>query len=235
MNILKAINYEDLSSKAGTIVSAQVLKKPDSVLGFATGSTPLGLYDKLVKAYETGLVDFSHINSFNLDEYIGLSKENEQSYNYFMHKNLFNKINIPAENVNIPDGLSEDLGVEVNNYERKIEGAGGIDLQILGIGHNGHIGFNEPDKFFTRRTGVVQLTESTIAANSRFFNHKDDVPKYAISMGIETIMNTRSILILISGKDKSEIMNKMINSPITPEVPASVLQLHKDVTLIYCD
>lgn len=232
MKIIIAKNKEEFDKIAADIVSQQLKDKPDSVLGLATGSTPLGLYAQLVERYNKGEIDFSKVKTFNLDEYKGLAKTHPQSYYFFMFKNLFSKINIEPENINIPNGEVEDSAKECEEYEKKIKAAGGIDLQILGIGHNGHIGFNEPGTPFESTTSLIDLDQRTIEANSRFFDSIDEVPRQAISMGIKTIMQARKIVLMISGKDKAEIAVKAIKGPITTEVPASVLQLHPFVTVL---
>ncbi|MDM8299079.1 glucosamine-6-phosphate deaminase, partial [Enterocloster aldenensis] len=230
--IIKAKDYDDLSRKAANIISAQVLLKPDCVLGLATGSTPIGTYKQLIEWYEKGDLDFSAAKSVNLDEYRGLTKDNDQSYYYFMYNNLFKHININMENTNVPDGTEPDSEKECSRYENVIEAYGGVDLQLLGLGHNGHIGFNEPDKDFPRTTHCVDLTQSTIEANKRFFASVDDVPKQAYTMGIGTIMKARKILLVVSGADKAQILHDVLCGPVTPEVPASILQLHSDVIVV---
>ena len=232
MRIIKAKDYDDLSRKAANIISAQVLLKPDCVLGLATGSTPIGTYKQLIEWYEKGDLDFSAAKSVNLDEYRGLTKDNDQSYYYFMYNNLFKHININMENTNVPDGTEPDSEKECSRYENVIEAYGGVDLQLLGLGHNGHIGFNEPDKDFPRTTHCVDLTQSTIEANKRFFASVDDVPKQAYTMGIGTIMKARKILLVVSGADKAQILHDILCGPVTPEVPASILQLHSDVIVV---
>ena len=232
MRIIKAKDYDDLSRKAANIISAQVLLKPDCVLGLATGSTPIGTYKQLIEWYEKGDLDFSAAKSVNLDEYRGLTKDNDQSYYYFMYNNLFKHININMENTNVPDGTEPDSEKECFRYENVIEAYGGVDLQLLGLGHNGHIGFNEPDKDFPRTTHCVDLTQSTIEANKRFFASVDDVPKQAYTMGIGTIMKARKILLVVSGADKAQILHDVLCGPVTPEVPASILQLHSDVIVV---
>ena len=232
MRIIKAKDYDDLSRKAANIISAQVLLKPDCVLGLATGSTPIGTYKQLIEWYEKGDLDFSAAKSVNLDEYRGLTKDNDQSYYYFMYNNLFKHININMENTNVPDGTEPDSDKECSRYENVIEAYGGVDLQLLGLGHNGHIGFNEPDKDFPRTTHCVDLTQSTIEANKRFFASVDDVPKQAYTMGIGTIMKARKILLVVSGADKAQILHDVLCGPVTPEVPASILQLHSDVIVV---
>ena len=223
---------EEFDRTSADIVSQQIKEKPNSVLGFATGSTPLGLYAQLVERNKKGEVDFSQVTTFNLDEYKGLAKNHPQSYYYFMYENLFSKVNINQENVNLPNGEVADSAKECSDYEEKIRAAGGIDLQVLGIGHNGHIGFNEPGTPFDSITSLIDLDTRTIEANSRFFESADQVPRQALSMGIKTIMQARSIILMITGKDKAEIAAKALKGPITPEVPASVLQLHPFVTVV---
>ncbi|MBE6939125.1 MAG: glucosamine-6-phosphate deaminase [Ruminococcaceae bacterium] len=207
--------------------------KPNAVLGYATGSTPLGLYGELARLNAAGEVSFAEATTFNLDEYVGLEGTHDQSYRYFMNKNLFDKIDIKKENTNVPCGI-DMTNEKAAQYDKAIEAAGGIDLQLLGIGHNGHIGFNEPGTPFGSVTHVVDLTESTINANARFFESINDVPTQAVSMGIKTVMNARSIIFIALGADKAEIVKKMICGEVTPEVPASVLQLHPDVE-VYID
>lgn len=233
MNFIEAKSYADLSRKAANIISAQIILEPESVLGLATGSTPIGTYQNLVKGYQNGDLDFSRVRTINLDEYCGLSTDHEQSYRYFMNHHLFNHINIDRNNTNVPNGCAEDLQEECSRYEKLIASLGGIDLQLLGIGHNGHIAFNEPNSYFEKDTHVVELKESTIQANARFFNTIDEVPKKAISMGIQSIMRARKILLIANGSDKKDIVMKSVYGPITPEVPASILQLHPDCTVIY--
>jgi len=232
IRIYKAKDYEDMSRKAANIISAQVIMKPDCVLGLATGSTPIGLYKELVEGYEKGDLDFSEVKTVNLDEYKGLNRENDQSYYYFMHDNLFDHINIPEENTHLPNGMESDSEKECARYTKLIQSMGGVDLQLLGIGHNGHIGFNEPSESFDKEVHCVNLTQSTIEANKRFFASADDVPKQAYTMGIKTIMQAKKILIVANGEGKADIVRDAFFGPITPQVPASVLQLHNDVTLV---
>lgn len=232
MRILKATDYKDMSRKAANIISAQVIMKPDCVLGLATGSTPIGTYKQLIEWYNKGDLDFSQIHTANLDEYKGLPKDNDQSYYYFMYNNFFKDININMDNTNIPDGMEPDANKECARYTKVIQELGGVDLQLLGLGHNGHIGFNEPDDVFAKDTHCVNLTESTIEANKRFFANADDVPRQAYTMGIKTIMSAKKILLVVSGEDKAAILKEVLCGPITPRVPASVLQLHSDVTVV---
>ena len=226
MRIYEAEDYQDMSRKAANILAAQVILKPDCVLGLATGSSPVGTYDQLVEGYNRGDLDFSEVKTVNLDEYIGLDRGNDQSYYYFMHSHLFDRINIDPANTNVPDGMAEDIGAECERYEELIRSLGGVDIQLLGIGRNGHIGFNEPADAFDRMTHCVDLTESTIEANKRFFASADDVPRQAVSMGIGTIMKAKKILLIASGEDKADAVAKAFFGPVTPEVPPSILQLH---------
>lgn len=232
MKIYKAKDYKDMSRKAANIISAQVIMKPNCVLGLATGSTPIGTYDQLVEWYNKGDLDFSEVTTVNLDEYKGLPRTNDQSYYYFMHQHLFDRVNIDPERTNVPNGMEPDAEKECGRYEEMIRSLGGVDLQLLGLGHNGHIGFNEPGEAFEKETHCVDLTESTIEANKRFFASADDVPKQAYTMGIKTIMQAKKILIVVNGENKADIVERAFFGPVTPEVPASILQLHNDVTLV---
>lgn len=227
-----AKNYNDMSRKAANIISAKIIIKPESVLGLATGSTPLGTYQQLIEWYKKGDIDFSKAKVINLDEYKGLSKENEQSYAYFMKKNFFDHININLKNTYIPNGLEEDKEKECKRYDEIIKSLGKVDLQLLGIGTNGHIGFNEPNDFFQKGTHCVKLTDETISTNSRFFEDMNLVPKYAYSMGIQTIMSAKSILLIASGKAKANAIYETIYGNIRPSVPSTILQLHQNVTII---
>ena len=232
MKIYKAKDYKDMSRKAANIISAQVIMKPNCVLGLATGSTPIGTYDQLVEWYNKGDLDFSEVTTVNLDEYKGLPRTNDQSYYYFMHQHLFDRVNIDPERTNVPNGMEPDAEKECGRYEELIRSLGGVDLQLLGLGHNGHIGFNEPGEAFEKETHCVDLKESTIEANKRFFASADDVPKQAYTMGIKTIMQAKKILIVVNGENKADIVERAFFGPVTPEVPASILQLHNDVTLV---
>ena len=232
MKIYCGENYKEMSRKAANIISAQIITKSDCVLGLATGSTPIGTYDQLVEWYEKGDLDFSEVTSVNLDEYKGLSGENDQSYRYFMNKHLFDRVNIDKSRTFVPNGLEEDSQKACEEYNEIIHRLGGIDLQLLGLGHNGHIGFNEPGDAFEKESHCVNLTERTIEANKRFFEKESDVPRQAYTMGIKTIMQAKKVLVIVSGEDKADIVYKAFAGPITPEVPASVLQLHNDVTLV---
>ncbi len=232
MKIIKARDYEDMSRKAANIISAQIIMKPDCVLGLATGSTPIGMYKKLIERYEKGDLDFGDVGTVNLDEYRGLPRENEQSYYYFMHENLFDYVNINPERTHLPNGTAEDPAAECARYDEVIRSMGGVDLQLLGIGHNGHIGFNEPSDTFAKGTHCVSLTDCTIEANKRFFASADDVPRQAYSMGIQTIMLAKKILIIASGEEKADAVQKSFFGPITPQMPGSILQMHPDVVLV---
>jgi glucosamine-6-phosphate deaminase len=227
-------SYEDMSLKAARMLAAQVTLKSDSVLGLATGSTPEGMYKELVRMYENDEVDFSEVTTFNLDEYYQLPVENEQSYAYYMNKHLFSHININRDHVHIPNGISADIQKVCEDYDRGISDCHNMDIQILGIGNNGHIGFNEPDVHFEAGTHLVELDEDTIRANARFFDSADDVPRKAISMGIRNIMHSKKIVLMANGTKKAHILKEMLFGAVTPNVPASVLQLHNDVTII-CD
>ena len=232
MKILVCKNYDEMSKEAAKQLVSHIVINPNTVLGLATGSTPVGLYKELVRRYEENEVSFKDVTTFNLDEYIGISNDNEQSYHTFMNKNLFNHIDIKKENIHIPDGMVDDCEKHSREYDESIKKSGGIDVQILGIGNNAHIGFNEPSNVFSKGTGIVSLTESTINANSRFFESIDEVPKKAISMGIGSIFNAKKIILLASGKNKAEAIHKAVNGDIDPMVPASILQLHQNVLLI---
>ncbi len=232
MVIYKTKNYDEMSKKAANIIAAQIVSKPDSVLGLATGSTPIGTYKHLVEKYQNGDLDFSGITSVNLDEYKGLSPENDQSYRYFMNTNLFDHVNIDKSRTHVPNGLEPDSAKACAEYDQIVADCGGVDLQLLGLGHNGHIGFNEPGEIFENGTHCVNLTERTIEANTRFFASADEVPRQAYTMGIGTIMQAKKVLVVVSGKDKAPAVKAMINGPVTPEVPASILQFHKNVIVV---
>lgn len=232
MKLYRAKDYYDMSRKAANIISAQVIMKPNCVLGLATGSTPVGIYKQLIEWYNKGDLDFSRVKTANLDEYKGLTKDNDQSYYYFMRENLFRHVNINEANTNIPDGTETDAIREAARYEEAIKELGGIDLQLLGLGHNGHIGFNEPSDIFPKETHIVDLQESTIEANKRFFASIDQVPRQAYTMGIGTIMSAKKILLVVSGEDKAQILHDVIKGPVSPSVPASILQLHPDVIIV---
>lgn len=232
MRIIVEKDYHAMSKKAALMVASQITLKPNSNLGLATGGTPLAMYDKLIEMYREDEIDFSEVQSFNLDEYCGLKADHPNSYHYYMNDNFFKEINIKKENINIPNGDAEDFNKECRSYEESIKKAGGIDLQILGIGSNGHIGFNEPAESLNVATEVVDLTEETIEANSRYFESKEEVPKKAISMGMATILKAERIVLLASGKNKAEAIKKTISGKISTQEPASLLQTHPQTTII---
>jgi len=232
MQVIVSKNYEEMSKRAANLIQAQLTWQPKSVLGLATGSTPIGMYKALVDLYRAGNIDFSQVTTFNLDEYIGLGKSDPQSYYHFMQDNLFDHVNLIKDQSFIPDGLALDYGKECDRYEALIKAHGGIDLQILGIGHNGHIGFNEPNVEFEAKTHVVSLDDATIEANKRFFSSADAVPKQAISMGIKTIMKSKKIILMASGASKADIVSQLVKDEISPNVPASVLHLHDQVVIL---
>ena len=234
MNIIRAKDYQDMSRKAANIISAQIIMKPDCVLGLATGSTPVGTYRQLIEWYEKGDLDFSRVSTVNLDEYRGLTHIDPQSYYYFMQENLFDHVYIDKAATHVPDGTNPDAADACAKHEQIIKSLGGIDLQLLGLGNNGHIGFNEPGAAFEKETHLVDLAESTIRANARFFTSIDEVPKQAYTMGIRTIMQAKKILVVVSGEGKADIVSRAFFGPVTPEVPASILQMHPDVTVV-CD
>ena len=232
MRLIKAKDYQEASRQVANIISAQVILKPDSVLGLATGSSPIGAYQQLIEWYNKGDVDFSRVRSVNLDEYVGLAPSHEQSYAYFMHHNFFYHINIKPENVHLPDGLDPDAEGQGEKYDALIRSLGGVDLQLLGIGRDGHIGFNEPCGEFVKGTHCVELTQDTREANARFFGSIDLVPKTAYTMGILDIMQARRVLMIASGSSKAAILKDAFWGPVTPQIPASILQLHPDFTLV---
>ena len=232
MKIYVTEDYQSMSRKAANILSAQVILNPTCVLGLATGSSPVGMYKQLIEWYKRGDVDFSEVRTVNLDEYVGLAPDHDQSYRYFMQSNFFDHINIKPENTNLPNGQAADLAAECKRYNQVIHSQGGIDRQLLGMGHNGHIGFNEPGDTFDLETHVVDLTERTIEANARFFATPNEVPRQALTMGIKTIMQARRILVVVSGEDKADAVKAALTGPVTPKVPASILQLHPNVMLV---
>ncbi|MCI8538572.1 MAG: glucosamine-6-phosphate deaminase [Oscillospiraceae bacterium] len=232
MNIISVKDYDALGVQAAKLIAAQVIQKPDCVLGLATGSSPISTYQALIEWYNKGLLDFSKVRTVNLDEYRGLQPTHDQSYAYFMRDNLFDHINIDKANTNIPDGTNPDAEAEAARYEAVIAGLGGIDLQLLGLGFNGHIGFNEPAPEFPVTTHCVDLTDSTIQANKRFFASAGDVPRQAYTMGIRAIMQARRVVMVVSGGGKAGIIKEAFTGPVTPQVPASILQLHPNFTLV---
>ena len=232
MKIIRAKDYKDMSRKAANIISAQVIMKPNCVLGLATGGTPVGAYAQLVEWYNKGDLDFSEVTTVNLDEYRGLPKEHPESYWSFMHKNLFDHVNIRPEAVHLPDGTNPDAADACAKYNEVIHSVGGIDLQLLGLGPNGHIGFNEPADAFVKGTNKVALTASTIDANARFFASRDDVPTHAYTMGIGSIMKAKRVLLVVNGEKKAQAVKDCFFGPIKPQAPGSILQLHPDFTLV---
>lgn len=232
MKIIICKDYNEISKIASNLICDEINKNPSITLGLATGSTPIGTYKELINLYNEGKIDFSKVKTFNLDEYYNLSKSNKQSYDYFMKEHLFNHVNININNTNIPNGLCDDVNIECQNYDLAISNNGGIDLQILGIGSNAHIAFNEPSHIFKEGTSLVDLTQSTIQANSRFFEKIEDVPTQAISMGIGSIFKARKIILLASGKSKAKAIYDTLHGNIDPQVPSSILKLHNDVILI---
>lgn len=232
MNIIKVSNYEEMSDRAAEIIINFVRSNPQAKFGLATGSTPMGMYKRMIKDHKENGTTYQGVRTVNLDEYVGLSKDDRNSYSYFMKVNLFDYIDIPENQCFIPNGVAQDLKEECDRFEQLIQSIGGIDIQVLGIGPNGHIGFNEPGTPFTSRTHIVPLTESTRQANSRFFNSIDEVPKMAVTMGIETILQSKQIILLASGKEKAEAMKELINGEIDKSIPGSALKRHKNVTII---
>ena len=234
MNIIVAKNYEEMSDKAAQIMAEVIKNKPDCVLGLATGSTPIGMYDRLIEKYNAGELDFSAVSSVNLDEYYPITPDNDQSYRYFMNEHLFDRVNIDKANTAVPDGTANDVEAFCNKYEAHIDSLGGIDIQVLGIGRNGHIGFNEPAEELFRYTHLTALTPDTIDANARFFASENDVPKHAITMGIQSVFKARKVILLANGKSKADAIKQVVSGNITASCPATLLCLHPDVTII-CD
>lgn len=232
MKVIVTKNYEELSNVAANEMAQIVKNKPNAILGLATGGSPIGMYKELIRMNKEGEVDFSKVTTVNLDEYVGLSGDHDQSYRYFMNDNLFNHINIEKSRTFVPNGLAEDVEAECKNYDAKIAELGGTDVQLLGVGNNGHIAFNEPDNFLVAGTHLTGLTQSTIEANARFFDSIDDVPKTALTMGLGGIMKARKIIVIASGEGKAEAVKEMLSGKITTDMPASMLQMHKDVVVI---
>ena len=232
MKLIVVENYDEMSKLAAIKIKEVIESKPDAILGLATGSTPIGTYKELINMNKAGELDFSKVTTINLDEYIGLSEKNTQSYRYFMNENLFNHINIKKENTFIPNGLAKNIEEETKKYDEKIDELGGTDIQILGIGSNGHIAFNEPNDYLTAGSHLTNLAESTISANSRFFNSIDEVPKTAITMGLCQIMKSKKILLLATGENKAKAIKEVLSGKITTKNPATMLQMHRDITLI---
>ncbi|EOU2041840.1 TPA: glucosamine-6-phosphate deaminase [Clostridium perfringens] len=232
MRLIVTKNYEEMSKVAAKEMAEDIKRNPEIVLGLATGGTPVGMYKELIRMYNEGELDFSKVTSINLDEYVGLSGEHDQSYRYFMNTNLFDHINIDKNNTFVPNGLAENVEKECMAYDSRIQDMGGIDLQLLGLGANGHIGFNEPGEALSVGTHLTDLKESTIEANARFFDSIDDVPRKAITMGLGGIMKAKKIMVIASGEGKAEVVKAMMSGKITTEIPATMLQMHRDVILI---
>ncbi|USF27720.1 Glucosamine-6-phosphate deaminase 1 [Firmicutes bacterium ASF500] len=232
MKIFREKDYDAMSRRAATVIAGEIVHNPACLLGLATGSTPEGAYKYLVDWYKQGLLSFQNVRSVNLDEYVGLAPDHDQSYRYFMQSNLFDHVDIAPENTRVPDGLTKDALAFCADYDAYIRAQGYVDLQLLGIGRNGHIGFNEPDDHFVKETHVVDLAESTIDANARFFASRDDVPKQAISMGMGAIMGAKKVLLCASGEDKADAICRAVSGAITSQCPGSILQLHPNMVLV---
>ena len=232
MQIKHAASYDEASLIAANLIAAQIILKPDSTLGLATGSSPIGCYEELIQKHLIGEISFADIKTINLDEYRGIDKKHNQSYYFFMHDKLFNHVDIKPENVNFPNGMAQDGFSECLRYNEKIKEIGPIDIQLLGIGENGHIGFNEPGNQIEKETHIVTLAPSTINANARFFNDINEVPKEAFTVGIKTILEAKKIILIATGEKKAKIIRDALYGPVTTEVPASFLQLHNDVTIV---
>ncbi|MBB6635163.1 glucosamine-6-phosphate deaminase [Cohnella thailandensis] len=232
MNVLIFDSNEKLNEAGANIITSLIQTNPRAVLGLATGGTPVGVYEQVVKDYDRGLVSFKSVKTFNLDEYVGLPEDHPESYHSYMNHHLFRHIDLPAKNVHIPNGNAEDLEAECRSYDERIADAGQIDLQLLGLGHNGHIGFNEPAHALIRGTHIVDLAEETLKANARFFDSIDDVPKQALTMGVGTILKAKMILLIVRGADKAEIVHRALTGPITTDVPASLLQTHPHLVVL---
>ena len=232
MKIIKAKDYDEMSLQVASLIENEIKSKSHPVIGLATGSTPIGAYKKLIEWYKTGQLDFSDVTTVNLDEYKGLDGDNDQSYRYFMNTNLFDHVNIDKTRTHVPDGTIEDPEEACKKYDESLDSVGRVDLQLLGLGHNGHIAFNEPTYEFSKGTHCVELTGHTIEANKRFFKNIDDVPKYAYTMGISSIMAAKKIVIAVSGADKADMVKRFVLGPVTPFVPASILQFHPDCILV---
>lgn len=232
MKVIKVKNYDELSRTAATIIAGTILSRPDCILGLATGSSPVGTYDQLAAMYEAGILDFSHVKSVNLDEYVGLDGSSDQSYRYFMNKNLFSRVNINIENTYVPDGTNPDAKACCKAYNTLLENIGTVDLQLLGIGPNGHIGFNEPANHFEAGTHCVELTDATIQANKRFFASEEEVPRRAYTMGIGNIMHAKTVLLIANGRNKAKALAAALHGPVTPQCPASILQFHPNAIIV---
>lgn len=232
MKVIVTKNYDELSKVAANEMASVVKNNPKAILGLATGGSPIGMYKELIKMNKEGKIDFSKVTTVNLDEYVGLSGDHPQSYRYFMNENLFNHINIDKKNTYVPNGLAKNIEEECKNYDNKIENLGGTDVQLLGIGNNGHIAFNEPDEDLVSGTHLTNLTQDTIQANARFFDSIDEVPKTALTMGLGGIMKSKKIIVIASGESKAEAVKAMVNGKISTKMPASMLQMHRDVVVI---
>ena len=232
MRYFETEKYHQMSRKAANIISAQIITEPDSVLGLATGSTPLGIYRQLIEWYKKGDLDFSQITTVNLDEYIGLSGDNEQSYRYYMNNNFFKHVNIDMNRTFVPSGIAADIKAECDEFDARIRRLGGIDLQLLGIGEDGHIGFNEPAAHFTTNSYCVKLSEQTLHDNRRFFDKNAVMPTHALTMGIASIMQAQHIVLVATGLGKADAVRRMIEGPVDPMVPASILQMHRHATIL---
>ncbi|URN92468.1 MAG: glucosamine-6-phosphate deaminase [Candidatus Pristimantibacillus lignocellulolyticus] len=232
MKILTFDTEEQINEAGAAIIASVVQTKAAAVLGLATGGTPVGIYKQLVQTYERGLISFKDVTTFNLDEYVGIGPDHHQSYNYYMKENLFNHVDIDAARTNIPRGLANDLDIECRRYEQMIDDAGSIDIQLLGLGHNGHIGFNEPAADLSSSTHVVKLAEATKAANARFFTAEEEMPSLAITMGVGTILKAKMLLLVVKGEDKAEIVKQALTGPITTDCPASMLQTHSNLVVL---
>ena len=225
-------DYEAMSIRAAQLLALRIRELPTAVVGYATGSTPIGMYKELIRMHREDGLDFSRTTTFNLDEYVGLAPNHNQSYHWFMYHELFSHVNIDPSRIHIPDGVHDDLETHCVEYEEEIINSGGIDTQILGIGVNGHLGFNEPGSSLGSRTRIAALTEDTVKSNARFFNHVDDVPKRAITMGIATIMAAKTLVLLASGQNKAAAIQASLEGPVTAMMPASIVQFHPDVRVI---
>ncbi len=232
MKVIRTRDYDDMSRKTANIISAQVILKPDCTLGLATGTTPIGAYEQLIKWYEKGDVTFAEVSTYNLDEYRGLTGKNPQSYRYFMNHTFFDHIDIKPENTHVPEGANLDAEIACREYDELVRKAGHLDLQLLGLGRNGHIGFNEPGESFSKGCQCVDLTQSTIEANARLFDNADEVPRQAYTMGVQTIMRAKMIVMAVSGEDKAQAVHDMIHGPVTPHCTASILQLHTNCVVV---
>lgn len=232
MKVIITKDYDEMSKVAANMIKETIVEKPNAILGLATGSTPVGLYNNLIEMNKNGEIDFSKVTTINLDEYIGLDADNPQSYRYFMNNKLFNHVNINKERTFVPNGVAENIEEEAKNYDKRIDELGGIDVQILGIGVNGHIGFNEPDEVLIAGTHKTRLAESTIEANSRFFDNIEDVPTEAITMGLGQILKSKKIILIVKGANKADVVRELLKGVITTNNPSTMLNMHRDVTVL---